>query len=403
MKDLFGIPARTGQVVRKGVDVPSAGLLALTSDEQYFHVTGTTTITAIAARPPGWLICLEFDGILTLTHNATSLILPNAGANITTEAGDVATFISEGAGNWRCLFYTSINAAPGAPPRPGGRLTLATATPVLVTTFTAATTVYYTPFFTDVIPIYDGTKWVVYEPGELSIALDSNAAHTGYHQSGKNFDLFAVNDAGTRRLGTGPAWSTDTARGTGAGTTELSRVNGLWTNANSLTLRWGSAAGNTITVPVNQGTYLGTLRASADGQTQMKFSSPAALFLFDATNPVSLPLVVLNTTSHAYPTAAWRAWNNDAANSQVQIVVGLPTWVAAVYRANITVVAGGGVSIGVDSTSTPGMPKAEQFNNVADVASSDATPLAVGYHFLVFIEFGSLTAERVSLTALAAM
>jgi hypothetical protein len=47
---------------------------------------------------------LVFEGVLTFTHNVTSLILP-AAANITTAAGDVATMISLGSGNWRCLDY----------------------------------------------------------------------------------------------------------------------------------------------------------------------------------------------------------------------------------------------------------------------------------------------------------
>jgi hypothetical protein len=44
-----------------------------------------------------------FDGILTLTHHATNLIIPG-GANVTTAAGDVFTFTSEGTG-WRVTSY----------------------------------------------------------------------------------------------------------------------------------------------------------------------------------------------------------------------------------------------------------------------------------------------------------
>ena len=47
---------------------------------------------------------MRFDGILTLTHNATSLILPGA-ANIVTSASDVAIFVSFGSGNWRCVSF----------------------------------------------------------------------------------------------------------------------------------------------------------------------------------------------------------------------------------------------------------------------------------------------------------
>lgn len=41
------------------------------------HITGTTTITGLGTVTAGTAIDVIFDGILTLTHNATSLILPN--------------------------------------------------------------------------------------------------------------------------------------------------------------------------------------------------------------------------------------------------------------------------------------------------------------------------------------
>lgn len=74
----------------------------------FVHVTGTTTITALGTIQAGTERVVVFDGILTLTHNGTSLILPTA-ANITTAAGDVAFFRSEGSGNWRCVAYTRAN------------------------------------------------------------------------------------------------------------------------------------------------------------------------------------------------------------------------------------------------------------------------------------------------------
>lgn len=75
------------------------------------NVTGTTTITALGTVNSGALRTLVFAGALTLTHNATSLILPGA-ANITTAAGDVATFRSKGAGNWVCVGYQKATGGP---------------------------------------------------------------------------------------------------------------------------------------------------------------------------------------------------------------------------------------------------------------------------------------------------
>jgi hypothetical protein len=70
----------------------------------YLQVTGTVTITAFDTVAAGVERMLEFAGALTLTHNATSLILPG-GANIVTAAGDCAIFRSEGSGNWRCIGF----------------------------------------------------------------------------------------------------------------------------------------------------------------------------------------------------------------------------------------------------------------------------------------------------------
>lgn len=71
---------------------------------RYVEITGTTTITGFGTIKAGTIKFVKFAGALTLTHNATSLILPGA-TNIVTAAGDTAVFVSEGSGNWRCLSY----------------------------------------------------------------------------------------------------------------------------------------------------------------------------------------------------------------------------------------------------------------------------------------------------------
>jgi hypothetical protein len=76
----------------------------------YVVVTGTTTITALGTVQAGTRRIVNFSGILILTHNGTSLILPT-GANITTAAGDTATFISLGIGNWVCVNYMRASGA----------------------------------------------------------------------------------------------------------------------------------------------------------------------------------------------------------------------------------------------------------------------------------------------------
>ena len=95
----------------KGADIASATTTNIgAATGNYVQITGTTTITALGTSAGGVWRNVTFTGGLTLTHNATSLILPT-GANITTAAGDTALFMSEGAGNWRCMFYYRATGA----------------------------------------------------------------------------------------------------------------------------------------------------------------------------------------------------------------------------------------------------------------------------------------------------
>lgn len=89
----------------KGADIASATTTDIgAATGNYVDVTGTTTITGLGTVQAGTRRIVQFDGALTLTHNGTSLILPTS-ANITTAAGDVATFVSLGSGNWVCTGY----------------------------------------------------------------------------------------------------------------------------------------------------------------------------------------------------------------------------------------------------------------------------------------------------------
>lgn len=106
----------------KGADIASASALALGTDGNYFDVTGTTTIASMTTRQAGTVIWLQFDGALTITYNATSMILINSVDYVTT-AGDVIGFVSEGSGNWRMI---SLMPRAGVGPRDAQYLTLAT-------------------------------------------------------------------------------------------------------------------------------------------------------------------------------------------------------------------------------------------------------------------------------------
>lgn len=89
----------------KGADEASAATVSF-GEGGFFHITGTTTITDIDwdTAKDGRRVWVVFDGALTLTHNATTLVLPS-GANITTAAGDRALFVQDAADNVICLAY----------------------------------------------------------------------------------------------------------------------------------------------------------------------------------------------------------------------------------------------------------------------------------------------------------
>lgn len=91
----------------QGATIVSAAAIDLgAATGDFVDVSGTTTITSLGTIMAGREVTVRFTGILTLTHNASTLILPSA-ANITTAANDCATFRSLGSGNWQCINYSA--------------------------------------------------------------------------------------------------------------------------------------------------------------------------------------------------------------------------------------------------------------------------------------------------------
>lgn len=183
---------------------------------------------------------------------------------------------TDGSGNtaWSLLSMvgggTSVATSPFSP---GGRLTFASG---IVspnnTSYTGITTIYYDTFVHPFVPIYNGTTWSLLQitANEISLALTSNSGFTGYQAAGSMYDVYIINNGGIA-LATGVAWTSTTNRGSGAGTAAVVLKDGIWTNANSMTMRFGNAAGNTVTVAANQGTLIGTMYATSNGTTQCMF------------------------------------------------------------------------------------------------------------------------------------
>jgi len=236
------------------------------------------------------------------------------------------------------------------PRTPGGRLTLTTGTPVMTAEAAAQTTIYYTPYVNDQIPIYDGSGWVNKTFTELSLAMAASANWA----ADTNYDLYVVNDGGTLRLGTGAAWTNATTR-----SESLTRVNGILTNAASMTLRY--AAASTLVAAANTATYVGTFRTTASTGTttweiggEASTGDPVKFFLWNAYNRVRASGRSSDTTdSWTYATATWRSANNST-NNRVSWVQGLnEDCIEAVYTCGVLCGDGdqGDIGVGIDTTS----------------------------------------------------
>ena len=181
-------------------DIASASTCDIgASATEKVRITGTTTITSLGAVA-NVLRFVRFAGVLTLTYNATSLVLPGA-ANIVTAAGDIALAVSDGTGNWRVLYYTRAAASPDFQPYDGQLSSLVRQN---------AQSVAYTLVLTDggkhiLHPSSDTTARTVTIPANASVAFPVGTAVTFVNQSGAGSLTIAI--------------TSDTKRLAGAGTT----------------------------------------------------------------------------------------------------------------------------------------------------------------------------------------
>lgn len=193
---------------------------------------------------------------------------------------------------------------------PGGRLTLATGTPVTTTDQTGKTTVYYTPFKNDQVVLWNGTTFAVRTFTELSQATTDATKSPAAVAANKVYDMFVWLDGSTLRCTRGPAWTSDTVRGTGAGTSELELLNGKYVNKVAVTN--GPAA--------RFGLYVGSVRS--DGSSQIN-DSAAKRHVWNRFEKVQRFMRVLDTTeTWAYASTTIRQANGAAAN-QLDFLRGL--------------------------------------------------------------------------------
>jgi hypothetical protein len=268
---------------------------------------------------------------------------------------------------------------------PGGRLTLSTGVPVMISDVSNSTSIFYTPYVHDRVPIYDGASWVMTEFTELTNTTTDSTKNPAAVGNNSNYDLFVWDDSGTLRLGRGPAWTSDTARGTGAGTTELERVNGVWMN--KITIANGPAA--------QRGTYVGTVRSDGSATIDWELGGtagggdPAFLYVWNAYNRRQVCIQVMDDTdSWAYTTATWRSANNSTSN-RISWILGLAEDGIQLLRSSVADGVGCRSGIGYDRTNGTDSSRTYIPVSGALMVSLLSRAPALGLHFAQAVEIGA--------------
>lgn len=282
---------------------------------------------------------------------------------------------------------------------PTGRLSISGSNAVNANIEEANSTVHYLPYIGNTVPIFSGSMWRTLDFGDsISLVLDSDSGHTNYHQENKNFDLFCALEEGTGSilLGSGPQWSSDTVRGSGAGTSELTRLDGIRVNRYDMVLRYGSGANDLLTVGSNEATFLGVMRPTKPIATTYVFDSVLKRHLWNCYNRGSVDLRAVDTTDNwSYSTNSWRQANASAANL-VSLVTGLRLDLIEIDAYGMvlnstTTARRVGVGIGVGSTT---VNSAQILANGAVVdlrlgVSAKYSGFLFGYQELVWLERGA--------------
>lgn len=206
---------------------------------------------------------------------------PTAG-QVYTFAGVTYTFTSQGV--WSPA--SSIAGLTG----PQGRLTLQTTVPVMTTTVTGVTSLFYTPYVGNRVPIFNGINMVMTAVPELTAISTDTTKNPAAIGANKINDWFVWNDAGTIRLSHGPDWTDLITRSAG---TALARVQGILVNAVAITN--GPAA--------QRGTYVGSTYSDAAKHFIWQFGSGATgggealLAVWNCYNRVLVTATVRDLTS----------------------------------------------------------------------------------------------------------
>lgn len=297
---------------------------------------------------------LEFSAVDLATAQITG-ILPTGNIAVTLTGKTLTT----------ATIAAASNAVSGFvdPGLCGLRPTLTTTVPVTTSDVTGATNIYFTPYRSGAISLWNGTQWVVYTTAEITLPL-------GTLTSGKNYDVYAYQNAGVVTLEISGAWSNDTT-------------------------------------PPTRGTQDGVLIKSGDPTRKLVFSfrttsttttADAVLtrFLSSLYNAVPREMSVVDPTdtwTYVNPGQVWRQARATTSNKFEYLCCEPRALVADVSgTANVGGAGSVCVGIGIDSTSSN---SAKITNGRANATSLDVTMSgayrgtpALGYHAVNWLETG---------------
>ena len=239
---------------------------------------------------------------------------------------------------------------------PGGRLTLESGVPVSTTDQTAKTTVYYTPFVSNVISLWDGARWVPTQFAETSLAL-------GTLTSGLPYDVFAYLSSGALALEL-LAWTNSTTRAT------------------AVTLQDGRYCKSGDKTRLLLGGFVTTsTTATAD--------SDGFRLVDNVYNKVNRRGYKQATSNHTYNSGTRRAWNGATSN-KLDVFCALPQSVLVSLNGGVQGNADGRyATISVGLNTHTGDKQFEVFTSTAQemlVGGSLAIALPAGYSYLGVME-----------------
>ncbi len=255
------------------------------------------------------------------------------------------------------------------------RLTTESGVAVSTSDRTAQGTIYWTPYVGSLVSLYDGTRWRLYSSAQISLGLTAT--------SGKNYDVFVYDNAGTVTLELSAAWSDDVTR-----VDALTTQDGVKVKSGALTRRWVGtirASGTNVTADVGGGvtTQVGAKR-----------------FVWNAYNQVRRDMKVIDTTDNwAYATNTIRQAGGVAGNKIEYVTGDAATYIDAAVHGNALLNANSAAAaragVGLDSTTafygiiqngynTGG----SNSNNIPMTGRYSGTP-GLGYHYISWNEAGA--------------